>query len=295
VGRGRWDIVQSHERTLGQDVYRAGEGCHRGYLASAGHPRSRRVYHAITLALERRVFARTPCVVAIAARGREEIRTYYRVPDARLRVVYNGVDLARFHPRQRERHRGAVLQEVGIAPGAFVILFVGSGFERKGLATAIEALAAMADRTAWLLVIGKGNREPFEALAARLGVTGRVRLLGARPDAERWYGAADAVVLPTRYEPFGNVHLEALASGVPVVTSIRAGGAELIEDGVNGYAVHPLDSGAVGRALEKVRAMAGPQVAEAARRSAEPFTHAAQAEAFVAIYREMRSARPLNP
>jgi UDP-glucose:(heptosyl)LPS alpha-1,3-glucosyltransferase len=292
VRQGRWDIVQSHERTLGQDVYRAGEGCHRAYLASAGHRRGRRVYHAITLALERRLFARTPRIVAIAARGREEIRAHYGVPDGRLRVIYNGVDLDRFHPDQRERHREALLREVGIAPEAFAILFMGSGFERKGLGTAIEALAAVRDPRAVLLVVGKGRCEPYAALAARRAVADRVRFLGPRPDAERCYGAADAVVLPTRYEPFGNVHLEALASGIPVVTSAGAGGAELIEDGVNGYAVDPLDAGAVASALDEVRAMARPRAAEAARRSAEPFTHAAQAERFAAIYRDVRSARP---
>ena len=94
-------------------------------------------------------------------------------------------------------------------------------------------------------MIGRGRAAGFESLAARRGVGDRMRWLGPRPDTERWYAAADAVVLPTRYEPFGNVHLEALASGVPMVASNRAGGAELIQDGVNGYVVDPLDPAAV--------------------------------------------------
>ena len=105
VRRGRWDIVQSHERTLAQDVYRAGEGCHCAYLAALGRPRGRRIYHAVTLALERRLFARTPRIVAIAARGRDEIRRCYAVSEPRLAVVYNGVDLERFHPEHRRRYR----------------------------------------------------------------------------------------------------------------------------------------------------------------------------------------------
>lgn len=295
VRRGRWDIVQSHERTLAQDVYRAGEGCHRAYLAAVGHPRGRRVYHAVTLALEGRLFARTPRIVAIAARGRQEIQHCYGVPESRLCVVYNGVNLERFHPDHRGRHREAALREAGLAPGTFVVLFVGSGFERKGLATAIEALASLGDPTANLLVIGKGVRAPFETLAKERGVSSRLRLLGPRPDAERWYAAADAVVLPTRYEPFGNAHLEALASGVPMVASNRAGGAELIQDGVNGYVVDPLDAAAVARALDEIRSGSRREMSDAARRSAQPFTHAAQAERFAQIYREVRSARPQDP
>ncbi len=291
VRRGCWDVVQSHERTLGQDVYRAGEGCHRAYLATIGHRRGRRVYHAITLALERRLFARTPRIVAIAARGRQEIERCYAVPGPRLSVVYNGVDLERFHPDHRQRHRAAALGEAAVPADSFAVLFVGSGFERKGLATAIEALAATGDVSIHLLVIGKGARAPFERLAAQQDVSARVRWLGARRDAERWYAAADAVVLPTRYEPFGNVHLEALASGVPMVASDRAGGAELIEHGVNGYVVDPLDAGAVATALERIHSAPRGAMTGAARRSAEPFTHAAQAERFARIYRELRSAR----
>jgi UDP-glucose:(heptosyl)LPS alpha-1,3-glucosyltransferase len=293
VRRGRWDIVQSHERTLGQDVYRAGEGCHRAYLEGMGHPRGRRIYHAIALALERRLFARTPRIVAIAARGRAEIERIYSVPPSRIAVIYNGVDLARFHPDHRAGHRAAALAEAGLPPDAFAVLFVGSGFERKGLGTAIEALAASA--AAHLLVIGKGARAPFERLALARGVNGRVRWLGARPDTERWYAASDAVVLPTRYEPFGNVHLEALAAGVPVVASDRAGGAELIEPGVNGYVVDPLDAAAVAGALDRIAAAGREAMTAAARRSAEPFTYALQAERFAGLYRELRAARPQDP
>jgi UDP-glucose:(heptosyl)LPS alpha-1,3-glucosyltransferase len=209
--RPGWDVVQSHERTLVQDVYRAGEGCHRAYLEAMGGRGGRRLHHAATLALERRVFARTPAIVAIARRGAEEIARHYAVPAARLSVVYNGVDLERFHPRLRERHRDRARAEAGVPGDAFTTLFAGSGFQRKGLDTALRALARLGDARAHLLVLGRGDEGPYRRLAADLGVAGRVAWLGARPDIERWYGAADALALPTRYEPFGNVHLEALA------------------------------------------------------------------------------------
>jgi len=290
VARGTWDIVQSHERTLRQDVYRAGEGCHRAYLASLGGG-GRGLYHRIVLGLERRVFAGTPEIVAIAKRGAAEIAALYAVAPARLSVVYNGVDLEHFHPRNRGRHRTAARADAGLPADAWTILFVGSGFPRKGLATLIEAFGVLPDRTARLVVIGKGDASPFQELARRLGVAERIVWLGPREDAERWYGAADVVALPSRYEPFGNVHLEALASGVPVVASTAAGGAEAIREGWNGAIVDPRDAGALVRALATLREMGGRNLGERARRSAEPFTFAAQVEGFAKVYGRFRRAR----
>lgn len=283
--RGAWDVVQSHERTLGQHVYRAGEGCHQGYLLSGVAGPGRRLYHRLVLALERRVFATTPAIVAIARRGREEIRALYGVPEERLAVVYNGVDLERFHPRNRERYRAAARAEAGVPAGAWIALFVGSGFARKGLGPALEALARLDDARSRLLVVGKGERAPWQALATRLGVDQRVVWLGPRPDTERWYAAADLVVLPSRYEPFGNVHLEALASGVPVVASRRAGGAEVVADAASGAVVEPTDPAAIADAMARLRALDPGAVREAARRAAEPYTFAAQVRGFEVVYR----------
>jgi len=286
VARGHWDVIQSHVRTLCQHVYRAGEGCHRAYLVTrAGSARG--LYHRLVLALERRVFARTPAIAAIARRGKREIETLYGVASDRVSVVYNGVDLERFHPRNRTVLGGSARDEIGLGAGVWTLLFVGSGFERKGLATAVEALAALSDHDSRLVVIGRGHRATYEALACRLGVDKRIIWLGPRHDVERWYAAADVAVLPTRYEPFGNVHLEALASGVPIVTSTEAGGNELIDDGANGAVVDPRDPKKLGAAVERFRDLSKAgleQARAAARRSAEPFTYAAQVAGFSRIY-----------
>jgi UDP-glucose:(heptosyl)LPS alpha-1,3-glucosyltransferase len=286
---GGYDIVQSHERTLGQHVYRAGEGCHRAYLASLGQTR-RGLYHRIVLALERRIFATTPQVAAIARAGAAEVQRMYGVPRQRVSVVYNGVDLERFHPRRRAAEGEGARTEAALPSGVPVFLFVGTGFARKGLATAVEALATVHDASSRLLVIGKGDTAPYRNLAEQLGVAKRVTWLPPRPDLERWYAAADVVVLPTRYEPFGNVHLESLASGVPVVTTTAAGGAEVIVEGENGSVVAPGDAGAVAAAVEMLLAQPRHRLAEAARHSAEPFTYDAQVAGFGAIYGTVRAA-----
>ena len=287
VARRRgWDVVQSHERTLVQDVYRAGEGSHRAYLDAIGARARRRLHHAVTLALERRVFARTPQIVAISRRGAEEITDRHGVPAPRLSVVYNGVDLERFHPGLRAQHRDTARADAGIPARAFTVLFAGSGFERKGLATAIRGLAGLADMDARLLVLGRGDASPYRRLASELGVADRIAWVGARPDIERWYGAADALVLPTRYEPFGNVHLEALASGLPVVTSLLAGGAEVLNERC-GAAVAPDDASGLATALETLRDRGETEVRDAARAAAEPYTFARQVETLEGVYRRL--------
>src|SRR5207237_7436129 len=151
------------------------------------------------------------------------------------------------------RHRDAARADADVPASAYAMLFAGSGFERKGLSTAIRALAHLGDGGARLLVLGRGDAAPYRRLAGELGVAGRVVWLGARPDIERWYAAADVLVLPTRYEPFGNVHLEALASGLPAVTTTSAGGAEVV-GADSGAVVEPRDPAAVASALERLRA-----------------------------------------
>ena len=281
-----WDVVQSHERTLRQDIYRAGEGSHRAYLDAVAPAAARRFRHRVILALERRVFARTPEIVAISRAGRDEIARLHGVPDARLSVVYNGVDLQRFHPRLRDAHRAAARDEAGVSPAASLLLFAGSGFERKGLDVALGALRVLDDPAARLVVIGRGDVARYRALAAELGVGGQVVWLGVRPDIERWYAAADVLVLPTRYEPFGNVHLEALAMGLPVVTSRVAGGAEVV-DARCGAAVDPRSPDEVAGAVARLRARPRTEVAAAARAAAEPFTFARQVSELERIYKRV--------
>jgi UDP-glucose:(heptosyl)LPS alpha-1,3-glucosyltransferase len=284
VARGRWDIVQAHERVLGAHVYRAGEGCHRAYLQAIGNPAGRRVYHRVVMALERRVFSTTPAIVAIARRGKDEVERCYRVASERISVVYNGVDLARFHPGHRARDGAKAREEAGVPPTAWTALFVGSGFERKGLGTAIEAFARLGDDGSRLVVIGKGDVRRFTAEAQRLGVAGRIAWLGARDDIERWYAAADALVLPARYEPFGNVHLEALACGVPVVTSAQAGGAEAVVEGVSGAVREAADVDGFAQALAWFRSRSRAEVEGPCRAAAEPFTYARQVAALGTVW-----------
>ncbi len=290
VEGGGYGIVQSHERTLRQDIYRAGEGCHRGYLEAMGRRWAQvNPYHRLLCSLEKRIFSLETArhVIAISNRGKAEIERRYATPASRVSVVYNGVDLNRFHPDNRERLLKSVREELGVADAAWLVLFVGSGFERKGLGPLIEGMSRLGDRQSLLVVAGKGDPRPYRALANRLGLAGRVHWAGPVERIERLYAAADAVALPARYEPFGNVHLEALASGVPMLTSAEAGGAEVIRNGENGWVVPAAEPRHIAEGLEALREGDAASFSARARASAEPFTYGAQADRFAALYRQL--------
>jgi len=222
--RLRPDVVHSFARTLHQDVYRAGGGSHAEYLerrhGSAGSLfRRLSPRHTTLLWLEARIFADSSQLVQCNSEMvRGEIRRRYAVPEERLSLIPNPVDLERFHPRHK----------VALDAAGTVWLFVGAGFPRKGLDTAIRAVAAAGAAHAQLWVAGRDEPAPWRALAVRLGVGDRVRFLGGQADLATLYASADALILPTRYDAFSNACLEAAASGIPVLTSGANGAAELI-------------------------------------------------------------------
>jgi UDP-glucose:(heptosyl)LPS alpha-1,3-glucosyltransferase len=228
-------VVHSFSRTLHQDVYRAGGGSHADYLERAHGARGARVRslsprHAVLLAIEARIFGdRSQWIQCNSEMVRDEIRNRHGVEDARLAVIVNGVDLERFSPRRRDAERERVRATLGTSPDVPVWLFVGSGFHRKGVDTALAALAS-SPNPAERWIAGADAPGPWRAEAERLGVAERTRFLGLRRDVAALYAAADALVLPTRYDAFANVCLEAAASGLPIVTSAANGAARWLGD-----------------------------------------------------------------
>jgi UDP-glucose:(heptosyl)LPS alpha-1,3-glucosyltransferase len=153
-------------------------------------------------------------------------------------VIYNSIDSSRFVPAQNVQ-RLALREQLGIPGEAVVLCFVGSGFERKGLAAAIKAIAST-DR--YLLVVGQDKAEKhYKALAQSEGCSDRVRFCGMQKETLPFYQAADGLLLPTLYDPFPNVILESMACGLPVITSDTCGGSEFIEQGLNGFVCDALD------------------------------------------------------
>ncbi|MFH1230959.1 MAG: glycosyltransferase family 4 protein, partial [Planctomycetota bacterium] len=156
------------------------------------------------------------------------------------KVIYNGVDLEKFNINNRGKYRSETRAKLGLNDNDIVFLFVGSGFERKGLQYAIESLSVVPSdkRTNLrLLVVGKGNITKYQSLAKKYGIGNQVLFVGSQPDIERYYSAGDVFLFPTLYEPFGNVCLEAMASGLPVITTQRAGASEIISNSIDSFVI----------------------------------------------------------
>jgi UDP-glucose:(heptosyl)LPS alpha-1,3-glucosyltransferase len=228
-------------------------------------------FHRTLLALEKRLF-QDPALKLVIANSRQvqaEVIRHYQVDPKKIRVIYNGVDRERFSPQRLAALQDNVLRELDLGPESPTILFVGSGFKRKGLHFLIEALPRLQQRESLLLVVGQGRTAPYERLARELGVAPRVRFLGPQPRVERFYAAARVLALPTIYDPCSNVVLEALAGGLPVVTSAANGAAEFIQPGLNGAVLaRPDDTPALAAALDEyLDRAADPLVRQAATRA----------------------------
>lgn len=229
------DLLLSLERVWSCDVYRAGDGIHQAWLqrraAVLSWPRRLadrfNAKHRETLELEKALFtggARR--VIANSEMVKREAQEYYGYPATQIDVVPNGVPLLDYRPdpETRNLHRKILrLREDEIA-----VLFVGSGWERKGVRHAVRAVSSLGENFR-LLVAGRGRnhmaRGPF------------VRRLGAVRDLPNLYAAADIFLLPTLYDPFSNACLEAMAAGLPVITTRDNGCSEIIEQDVHGTIV----------------------------------------------------------
>ena len=232
------DVVVSFGRLLRQDVLRSGGGTHCGFLERLGQEGGLRrrfwqsisVYHRSLLLLERRQFQMNGSakIIAVSKEVKNDIVRHYSVPADKVVVVYNGVDQNRFHPSKRAEVRESIRERWKIPMDSPLVLFVGSGFRRKGLDRILSIWKSPRLRDVFLLVVGDDARiNRYLSLASSIA-PGRIVFTGRRDDIENYYAAADVVALPALQEGFGNVVMEALASGLPVLVSRDVGAAEII-------------------------------------------------------------------
>jgi UDP-glucose:(heptosyl)LPS alpha-1,3-glucosyltransferase len=302
VARGPFDLVQSHERVACCDIYRAGDGVHaqwlhnrRAVLGALGRfGLALNPYHRYVLAAERRLFEspRLRAVICNSRMVKNEIQARFDLAKRKLYVIYNGVDLQSFHPRLRETHRAPARAELGIPDGSMTYIFVGGGFERKGMFRLLPAFQRGADARAHLLIVGGDKAEArAKTLARDLGIGDRVHFLGARDDVRPWYGAADAFVLPTLYDPFPNAALEAMACGLPAIVTSQCGAAELINEGANGMVCNALDAASLAGFLGRLDPESARDMGVRARETAALFGLDAMAQKLVALYRDLTRDR----
>lgn len=260
------DLVQSQVHLPQIDIFRADGGVHAEWLEQRwrGATKPKRwwrqfgSYHREKLRMERQMYASSQ-LKAVICNSRmvcDDIERHFPNYRATLRVIENGIDVARFKRDDSTDQIGRdTRRQLDIAEHASVFVYVGSGFERKGLATAIAALAHVSTR-AHLIVVGRDSRMGQYRRAARAhGVYERVHFMGSQDDVRPYLWAADALVHPALYEAFGIVIAEAMAAGLPVLASRRTGAALSMIDGPQtGCVLDALDVAGFGRAMSEFAA-----------------------------------------
>jgi UDP-glucose:(heptosyl)LPS alpha-1,3-glucosyltransferase len=294
LARRRFDLVQSHERIACCDVYRAGDGVHAQWLEERARVQGALAraftrlgpHHRFVLAAERRLFTspRLKAVICNSEMVRREIARWFGTPAEKLVLIRNAVDPAVFHPGLRDSMHDPVRQQLAIPRLARVVLHVGSGFERKGVSHLLQALAR-APHEPWAIIVGRDKRLARYAGEARsLGIGDRVRFVGAVSDVRPYYAAADAFALATLYDPQPNAVLEAMACGLPVVTTPRCGAAELLDNGVTGFLRDALDIAGLAEAIGRLDPATARGMGHAAHAAIAPYTPPAMAREYLELY-----------
>jgi UDP-glucose:(heptosyl)LPS alpha-1,3-glucosyltransferase len=211
---------------------------------------------------------RPPIVLSLSEALKESVRRNYpQLPDRNLITLFNAVDLGKFDPFTRPESRRQLRHSLKIEEGELMALMIAQDFQRKGLRQAIDALARTRHAAARLtvssgqpgrreivlVVVGKGEVKQYAKLAAELGVEKQVIFAGPTSDPFAYYRAADFFVLPTRQDPCSLVVLEALAMGVPVISTRLNGACEIMAGGVHGFVLDdPSDVVALAQAMVRM-------------------------------------------
>jgi UDP-glucose:(heptosyl)LPS alpha-1,3-glucosyltransferase len=294
VGREKFDLVQTHERLLAADIFRAGDGVHAAWLARQRAEqglwpallRKFEPLHRLIVDTERKMARDTTTMfVAISALVARDITDWLDVPQQRIRVIENGIDTQLFYPPSPEQ-RAAARQRFDLGGGEPVVAFVGSGFARKGAFRLVEALALPQCRQIQALITGRDRRLPvLQRRVHRLGLEKRVHVLGGFNDPLSVYHAADLFVLPSLYDPLSNAAVEAIACGLPLVVTPETGISDAVASGGAGALVSrsPDDIAAgITKVLAQRAEMAGAAAALIPR-----FDLATATARWLSLYREL--------
>ena len=243
LSKMKFDIIHSMERIFYQDIFRVSDGINPVQIQQKyPHPVVRFIKkigpRRIALSyLEHRIFVDKGCKVVMT--NSELVKTniieHYRVDPEKIVVIYNGVDTSRFNPKVKEKYRKSLRDKYGIKKNEILLLFVSNNFKLKRLNLVLEAMSFLKNNRIRLFVIGTDSYKTYLRWAVKNSLDEQVLFLGPKSNIEKYYAAGDMFVLPTLYDAFANVCLEAMACGLPVVTSDSNGAAELICDNENGF------------------------------------------------------------
>lgn len=236
--------------------------------------------------------------VALSQKVADAFAIHHGVDRDAIRIVPNGVDCQKYSPENRCRHRTTMRQELGLAHDSVLLLMIAHNFRLKGLSSAIRALAKVHRQSprVHLAILGGGRPRCYRRLAHALGVASAVTFLGPRPEPMPFLAAADVLFHPTYYDTCSLVVLEALASGMPVVSTRETGVDELMTDGVEGFLVS--DPSETALMADHLGRLLDPSLREemgrAARQLALRHSFSQNCDAIEAVYHEAASRRRGN-
>lgn len=237
-------IVFSMTRGVSGTVFRMGDGVHNQWLKRNNTGLIKRIVnpsHFSTPFLEKRSIQNSRWIVSNSELIKNEVLSEYQVKSKSLKVIHNGYCREKFYfADEHQRLQLKKLQKINDAE--LILFFCANGWKRKGLIYAIQFLSQLASvRKCHLWVAGRGDRKSHQRLAEKLGISNCITFLGSISDTSSWYKTADLFILPTRYDPFSNSCLEALACGCPVLTTSSNGASECINP-TNGLVIDTQDS-----------------------------------------------------
>lgn len=243
LSKMKFDIIHSMERIFYQDIFRVSDGINPVQMQQKyPHPVVRFIKkigprRLVLSYLEHRIFVDKGCKVVMTNSElvKRNIIEHYMMDPEKIVVIYNGVDTSRFNPKVKEKYRKSLRDKYSIRKDEIVLVFVSNNFKLKRLDLVLEAMVLLKNNRIRLFVIGADNHRTYLRWAINNSLGDQVLFLGPKRNIEKYYAASDIFVLPTLYDAFANVCLEAMACGLPVITSDSNGAADLIRDNENGF------------------------------------------------------------
>ena len=301
IARHGCDVVVSFDRMVAQDIFRSGGGPHRTFLEKMRRAENlpRKIwyglapYHRALLVVERRQMGDggSKKIIAVCDQIGREIADAYHIPNGKVVVLHNGVDLDRFHPRRRDNEGRKLRESLNIPPDARVVLFVGTGFRRKGLDRLLQLWDSGGFEGIYLLVVGNDSKLSYYH---NHWARNEIIFAGQQPLVENYYAAADLLVLPSIQEAFGNVALEALASGLPVVASDGVGALDQASDDLRQGMLSDVEDPEElkSKILSLLDRDRWPELSRSARRTAERYSWDNYFSGLERIMKDVAAGRP---
>ena len=238
-------LILSMERGVPGTIYRAGDGVHKVWMKIKYKNSMKWVFNPINWILpnlEKISVEQSKCVVPNSSMVKAEMLEHYKISCEKINVIHNGYDPSIYYPLGTEA-RLKLRSKLGMDNNDLNLLFSGSGWERKGLRSALRLLTLIIQKTkrVKLWIAGNGNVNKFRKVAKGFGIDKSITFLGEVGNIASFYQTSDFLILPTKYDPFSNSCLESLACGCPVVTTVKNGASEIISNKVNGVIINEND------------------------------------------------------